>query len=61
MTVLYHAVYVEAWLSVTPNSSRITGLFAAFWEVAWSVIHCEPQPVGSDVCPQLICGGSQEI
>ena len=34
MIVLYHVVYVDAWLSVTPNSSRMTGLFAAFPEVS---------------------------
>ena len=31
---LYHAVYVAAWLVVTPNSSRMTGLLAVVWEVA---------------------------
>ena len=53
MMVLYHDVYVDSWSSVTPNSSRITGLFAAAPEAWWSVIHCEPHPTGSLVSPQL--------
>ena len=53
MTVLYHEVYVDAWLFVTPNSSKMTGLFTAFPDAAWSLIHCEPHPTGSVVWPQL--------
>ena len=34
ITVLYHAVYVDAWAFVTPNSSRMTGLLAALPDVA---------------------------
>ena len=56
MIVSYQVVYVDAWSLVTPNSSRMTGLFAAFPAVWWSMIHCEPHPTGSDVSPQLPCG-----
>lgn len=33
MMVLYQVVYVDAWSLVTPNSSRMTGLFAALPDV----------------------------
>ena len=39
MMVLYQVVYVEDWLFVTPNSSKMTGLLAAAPDVWWSVIH----------------------
>ena len=42
-TLLNHAWYVAAWPCVTPNSSRMTGLFAFACEVAWSAIHWDPQ------------------
>ena len=53
--VLYQVVYVDDWLLVTPNSSIITGLFAAAPDVWWSLIHWEPQPTGSLVWPQASC------
>ncbi len=53
--MLYQEVYVDAWLSVTPNSSRMTGLLTALPDAAWSLIHCVPKPTGSVVCPQLSC------
>ncbi len=56
MMVSYQVVYVDDWSLVTPNSSRMTGLFAVFPDVWWSMIHCEPHPTGSEVCPQLSCG-----
>ena len=53
--MLYHAVYTSVWSVVTPNSSTMTGLFAAFCDVAWSLIHWLPQTLllGSALWPQL--------
>lgn len=61
MIVLNQAVYVSTWSSVTPNSSRMTGLFAFACDAWWSLIHCEPHPVGSLVSPQLICSRVNEL
>ena len=40
-------------LLVMPNSSRITGLFCAFWDAAWFSIQPTPHSAGSVVSPQL--------
>ena len=40
-------------LLVIPNSSRMTGLFCAFWDVAWFSIQPTPHSAGSVVSPQL--------
>ena len=54
-TVLNHAVYTPVWFVVTPNSSRMTGLFAVFCDVAWSAIHWLPHTplLGLALWPQL--------
>ena len=65
-TVLNQVVYTPVWFDVTPNSSRMTGLFALFCDVAWSLIHWLPQTLllRFELWPQLSgysCGDQREL